>query len=176
MKKCLVVVDYQNDFVDGSLGFEDATKLDKPIYDKITEYVKNNEDVYFTLDTHYENYLETVEGKKLPITHCIKNTNGHNIYGMVGSLTSVAKEIIEKDTFGSIDLAIILKNEEYEEITFCGLVSNICVFTNAVMAKTMLPNSKIIVDASLVSSNDLNLQNKSFDILENLHIEVINRK
>ena len=89
---------------------------------------------------------------------------------------NAAKEIIEKDTFGSIDLAIILKNEEYEEITFCGLVSNICVFTNAVMAKTMLPNSKIIVDASLVSSNDLTLQDKSFDILENLHIEVINRK
>ena len=176
MKKCLIVVDYQNDFVEGSLGFEGAKDLDVHICNKIMEYVKNNDDVFFTLDTHDENYSSTVEGQKLPIKHCIKDTYGHQLYGYTSNLRNIATRTFEKTTFGSEELAHYLKDEEFEEITLCGLVSNICVFANAVLIKSALPNSKIMVDASIVGSNDLVMQEKSFDMLENLHIEVINRK
>ena len=176
MKKCLIVVDYQNDFVEGSLGFEGAKNLDIHICNKIMDYVKNNDDVYFTLDTHYEDYFSTMEGQKLPIKHCIKDTYGYQLYGYTSNLRNIATKTFEKNTFGSLELAHYLKDLEYDEITLCGLVSNICVFTNAVLIKSALPNAKIMVDASIVGSNDLVMQEKSFDMLENLHIEVINRK
>jgi nicotinamidase-related amidase len=176
MKRCLVVVDYQNDFVEGSLGFEGAKDLDLCIYNKIMEYVKNNDDVFFTLDTHTEDYLQTEEGKKLPVVHCVKDTYGYQLYGYTSNLRNIAQKVFEKDTFGSLELAHYLRDNRYKEITFCGLVSNICVFSNAVLTKNACKDAKIIVDASIVGSNDLEMQEKSFDVLENLHIDVINRK
>lgn len=176
MKKCLIIIDFQNDFVEGSLGFEGTKNLDLPIYNKAMDYIKNNDDIIFTLDCHYDDtYLDTNEGLNLPIKHCIKDSYGYQIYGFTCSLQHVARKVFEKGTFGSIELANYLRDKDYSEITFCGLVSNICVLTNAIITKTLLPEAKIIVDASLVGSNNLELQEKSFDILENLHINVVNR-
>ena len=81
MKELLVVIDYQNDFVNGALGFEGAEKLDGPIVEKIREYRRRGADVIFTRDTHRENYLETQEGRRLPVVHCIEGSHGHNIFG-----------------------------------------------------------------------------------------------
>ena len=81
MKKLLLVIDYQNDFVSGSLGFEQAVSLEAPICDKIEVYLKNGDDVIFTLDTHDQNYASTQEGKKLPVPHCLKGTHGWQVYG-----------------------------------------------------------------------------------------------
>ncbi|MGM9857980.1 MAG: cysteine hydrolase family protein [Bacilli bacterium] len=172
MKKLLIVVDYQNDFVDGSLGFESASSIETNIINRIKEFEEEKNDIIFTLDTHEENYLDTIEGKKLPIVHCIKGTKGHEIYGLVNEF-SKDHLVIEKETFGSSKLVDYLRKNSYDQIELVGLVSNICVFSNAVICKTIQPNSKIIVWRDSTSSNDLSLQEKSFDVLKNLHIDVL---
>src|SRR5690554_5188822 len=154
MKKLLIVIDFQNDFVDGTLGFPEAKKLEDVIYNKIKSYLNNNDDVIYTLDTHDDKYLNTVEGSKLPIIHCLKGTSGHEIYGKVKDLITKDSVVFEKSTFGSLDLGIYLKDKNYFEIELCGLVSNICVISNAVIAKSATPNARILIDASATSSND----------------------
>ena len=172
MKKLLIVVDFQNDFVNGSLGFDGAKNIEENIVARIKKFEEDNDDIIFTLDTHDENYFNTTEGKKLPVMHCIKNTKGHEIFGLVNSL-SKNHLLIEKDTFGSSKLIDYLRTHHYEQIELVGLVSNICVFTNAVICKTIQPNSKIIVWRDSTSSNDLDVQEKSFDILRNSAISLI---
>ena len=174
MKKLLIVVDYQIDFVNGTLGFENADKLDEAIYNKILNYKENNYDVIYTFDTHYENYFNTIEGSYLPVKHCILGSNGHNLYGKVATLFDKSKDVyFEKETFPSLNMANYLATKDYDEVTLCGLVSNICVFSNAIMVKASLPNAKIIIERSLTDSFDKNLQEKSYDVLKGLHIEVI---
>lgn len=175
MKKLLIVVDYQNDFIDGSLGFKGAELLSKTIKEKILNYINNNDDIIYTLDTHYDNYMDTKEGKHLPIKHCIKDTEGWKINKEVDFLDKAVK-VFEKPTFPSLDLANYLKEKQYDEVELCGLVSNICVLSNAIMVKAALPNSKIFIDALATDSFDKVLEDKCFDVLEGLHIEVINRK
>ncbi len=170
--KLLVVVDYQNDFVVGSLGFEPAKEIESAICAKIEEYVKSGHDVVFTLDTHSQKYLFTDEGKNLPVKHCIKGTAGHNLYGKVAVLARDRMQI-EKPTFPSLELAKFIEGKNYGEIELCGVVTNICVISNAVMAKAAAPDCKIIVDKACCASNDAELESKSYDIMRNLHITVI---
>ena len=174
MKKLLIVIDYQNDFVDGALGFARAKEIENNIVNKINEYKNNNDEVIYTLDTHYENYMSTKEGENLPFPHCIKGTFGHEIHGKVKEL-SKGHLLIEKETFGSKDLMKYLENKEYSSIELIGVVTNICVISNAVLVKACLPNTKIIVDASCSASNDEVMEQKALDVLTNLHIKVINR-
>lgn len=176
MKKALVVVDFQNDFVSGSLGFPGAEKLTEKINARISEALDNNIDVLFTLDTHFDNYLSTREGKYLPTIHCIKGTLGHEIVESTAKFLPRAKKIFEKPTFGSVELAEFLKKENYQSIEFIGLVSNICVLSNAVLAKAFLPESDIKVDASCTASFSNDLNNKAMDILEGIQIDVVGRK
>lgn len=172
MKKLLIVVDYQVDFVSGSLGFDAALLLENKIANKIVEFENNGDDVIFTLDTHDEDYMNTEEGKNLPIPHCIKGTLGHEIFGRVKEL-SVSHKSFEKNTFPSSDLLLYLKNKSYDEIAFCGVVTNICVLSNAVIAKAALPNAKITIYKELVASNDPVMEEKSFEIMKNLHMNII---
>ena len=174
MKKLLIVVDYQNDFVDGALGFEGASNIALIIKNKIENYLNSNQDIIFTLDTHYENYMETMEGSKLPVKHCIKGTQGWKVHDMVNYLP-LAKKVFEKETFPSLDLGVYLKEHQYDEVELCGLVSNICVVSNAIIVKAALPNAKIIIDAKATDSYDKVTQDKCFDVLSSLHIDVINR-
>lgn len=174
MKKLLLVVDFQNDFVTGSLGFSGAEKLEEVIVQKINEYKNNGDDVIFTLDTHDEDYPETVEGRYLPVKHCIKGSVGHDFYGQVKDLTFDSL-VFEKPTFPSLELANYLKDKDYGVVEVCGLVSNICVLSNAIMVKSALPNVEIIVDAKATASNDPELNEKCFDIMTGLHIQVLNR-
>lgn len=174
MKKLLIVVDYQVDFVDGALGFPGAEKLEPIIYEKIKTYKANGDDVIFTFDTHDENYLSTVEGKKLPVVHCIKGSIGHRLYGRLNEFLNDSMSF-EKVTFGSLELGFYLKDKEYSEIEVCGLVSNICVISNAIIAKSALPNAIIKVDAKATASFNADLHNKVLDVLDGLHIDVINR-
>ena len=172
MKRLLIVVDYQNDFVDGVLGFKRAQEIENNIINKINKYQENNDEIIFTLDTHYEDYMSTVEGENLPIPHCIKGSKGHEIYGKVKELSS-NYPLIEKETFGSKDLIKYIENKEYSEIELIGVVTNICVISNAVLVKAIHPNTKISVDASCSASNDEVMEAKALDVLENLHIKVI---
>ena len=171
MKKLLIVVDFQNDFVDGSLGFPKAVELDHKIAEKIKEYRKCNSDIIFTFDTHGDDYINTVEGKHLPVPHCIKGTNGHKLYGEVGKLFDEKSDIyFEKVTFPSIELAKYLENKNYDSVELCGLVSHICVLSNAVMVKASLPNAEIIIDKNLTSSHDESLNEQGFEVLKGLHV------
>ena len=174
MKRLLIVVDYQNDFVDGALGFKGAELLADTIKEKIENYLNSNNDVIFTLDTHNEKYMDTHEGKNLPVIHCVKGSEGWKVNKKVDYLDKAIK-VFEKPTFPSLDLANYLKDSDYEEVELCGLVSNICVISNAVMVKSALPNANIFIDAKATDSFDKVLQEKCFDVLEGLHIKVINR-
>lgn len=175
MKKLLVVVDFQNDFVNGTLGFEGAEQLDERISEKINNYRENNNDVVFTLDTHYENYYETQEGRKLPAEHCIKGTDGWNLYGKTACMLKEDDKIFEKNTFPSLELAKWLENKDYDCVELVGLVSNICVLTNAVMVKAALPEAEITVDAKCTASSDIIIHQKALDVLESIQINVVNR-
>lgn len=175
MKKLLIVVDYQNDFIDGSLGFESAINIKENIIKKIIDYRKENNDIIFTMDTHSNDYLETEEGRNLKIEHCIKNTIGHQIQSDVNALKSPKDKVFEKHTFPSLELGKYLENKNYDQIELCGLVSNICVISNAIIAKSAVPNAHIIVDALATDSYDKELHNKTMDVLEGLHIEVVNK-
>lgn len=174
-KKCLIVVDYQNDFVTGSLGFAEAVSIEQNIAKKIMEYRKNGDEIIFTLDTHYENYLETQEGKNLPVPHCIKNTQGHNLYGIVDTLVKDSDKKFEKEAFGSDKLYEYLKVQPFESIELIGVVSNICVISNAVLAKTAQPKTPIIVDAKCTASFDNKVHNAALDVMVSLQIKIINR-
>jgi nicotinamidase/pyrazinamidase len=175
MKKCLIVVDFQNDFIDGSLGFNGAINIKDKIIEKINIYRKNNDEVIFTMDTHYPDYLDGEEGKNLPVEHCIKGTKGHQIQKDVFTLKQPDDMVFEKPTFPSLELGTYLKEKNFSEVELCGLVSNICVLSNAVIAKSALPNAHIIVDALATDSYDKDLHTKGLDIMNGLHIEVLNR-
>ena len=171
-EKLLVVVDYQKDFLDGPLGFETADQLDKFISNKIDEYQKAGQDVIFTKDTHYTNYLTTREGKHLPIEHCIIDSEGHNLYGKVAGYEKQAKKVFNKTSFGSIDLAKFISRSDYKEVEFCGLVSNICVLSNIIMTQTYNEKVEITVDLNATKglSEEVNSTFKTY--LQNLTVNV----
>ena len=146
MQKILLVVDMQNDFIDGALGTAEAEKIVPLVKEKIEGF---DGTVLFTRDTHFDNYMETQEGKRLPVPHCIKGTEGWQIRKELDALRTT--EAIDKLTFGSSELEQLLvkKNEEepIESITVIGLCTDICVISNALLAKAFLPETEIRVDA-----------------------------
>ena len=175
--KYLFVIDYQNDFVDGALGFPGAEKLDAAIAEKVRAY--GNGHVLFTRDTHFENYLQTREGRNLPVPHCIKGTFGWECYGETAkALAEVEAPGIDKLVFG-MDVtdpatAAVLP-EAAEEIELVGLVSNICVVSNAVVLQSKYPEATIVVDAACTDSFDKELHAKVLDVLAGFQVKVINR-
>ena len=172
MKKLLIVVDYQNDFINGSLGFEGAEKLAPVIAEKINAYHEDGE-VAFTLDTHDENYLSTSEGKNLPVLHCIRYTDGHKLFPSIEKLKLDRDRSFEKPTFGSAELFDFLRNSEYDRIELCGLVTDICVVSNAIIAKAALPEAEIIVDSKAVDSFDKTKHEAALAVMESVQIKVL---
>ena len=147
MQNILVVVDMQNDFIDGALGTKEAVAIVPKVEEKIRGFAGP---VLFTRDTHEEDYMETQEGKNLPVPHCIRGTDGWQIRKELDVLRKT--EPIDKETFGSVALAAKLvsmnEEEEIEGITFVGLCTDICVISNALLAKAYLPETPIYVDAA----------------------------
>ena len=170
MKRCLIVVDYQNDFVSGSLGFEKAKELELGIANKINAYHLSGDDVIFTLDTHYNDYAESYEGKHLPIAHCIDGTEGHKIYGSVAECVADNDIVFRKSVFGSDAMYEFLKTACYSSVELVGVVTNICVVSNAILAKTALPDADIIVDSALTASNDEQLHKAALSTMESMQI------
>ncbi len=170
MRKILVVVDYQNDFVDGSLGFDGAELLDGPICEKIEQY--RHDEVVHTLDTHDGRYLDTHEGKCLPIPHCIGGTTGHDIYGRSAELLWGTRRFLKR-SFGSLELGDYLRRGCYDVVELCGLVSNICVLSNAVIARAALPDAEIIVDSRCTASADKEMNDAALAVLRGIHVTVL---
>lgn len=185
MKRLLIVVDYQKDFVDGALGFEGAAELDGRIAEKIASYRATGDEVCFTFDTHHRDYLKTQEGRNLPIEHCIDGTPGHDLYGEVAMMMRDSDHVFKKPSFGSVELFERLRSSQrtadsvgsqpFSSIELVGLVSNICVISNAVLAKAACPEVPVIVDAACTGSGDAKLHEAALDIMEGLQIQVVNR-
>jgi nicotinamidase-related amidase len=169
LKSALVVIDYQKDFVDGALGFPGAELLDAGIAARID---REPGVVIFTFDTHGEDYMNRAEGKLLPVPHCLLGSPGWAFYGKTGERKP--DRSFEKPTFGSLELANYLREQKFDRVELCGLVSHICVISNAVLAKAALPEAEIVVDARLTDGYDKKLHEATLDILKNLHITVIN--
>ena len=149
--KILVVIDMQNDFITGVLGNADTVSVVSKVVKKINDFHEDEKDggIIATLDTHYENYLSTQEGKNLPIPHCIKGTNGWNLVDQIKSALSENDLIINKETFGAIDLPdVIKKMGEIDEIHLVGVCTDICVISNAIILKAAFPEVPIKVIAS----------------------------
>lgn len=167
--KYLIVVDMQNDFISGSLGSESA----KNIVGKVVERVKNYDGrVIFTRDTHDEGYLKTQEGKKLPITHCVKGTRGHEI---CDELKPLVGAVVDKTSFGSLELPEVIKREraKIEEIELCGLCTDICVISNAMILKAEFPESEIKVNSSLCAGVSEESHNNALNAMKAVQIEII---
>ncbi len=175
MRKLLIVVDYQKDFVDGALGFAGAEKLDAVIADKVRAYQAEGAEVVVTLDTHGEDYDRTQEGRKLPVPHCLRESDGWLVYGETAALVEDCRAF-EKPTFGSAQLFDYLRQSGFDQVELCGLVSNICVLSNAVLAKAALPEAEIIVDAAATAAADAAMNEKALDVLEGIQVTVLNRK
>ena len=146
MRKILIVIDMQNDFIDGALGTAEAVGIVEAVKEKIRSYPAA--DVIATMDTHFDNYMQTQEGKYLPVPHCIRETAGWEIRPETADLLKEAK-IYEKPTFGSTQLAADLKaaaEKEEIELELIGLCTDICVVSNALLLKAAMPEVKISVD------------------------------
>ena len=141
MKKTLIVVDMQNDFIDMALGTKEAVSIVPAVKAKIDEYVKSGNEIIFTRDTHEENYLDTNEGKHLPVPHCIKGTKGWEI---ADGLYIDGCKIIDKPNFGWQNW----DKENFEEVELVGLCTDICVVSNALIIKATHPEIKVSVDSS----------------------------
>lgn len=139
MKKTLIVVDMQNDFIDMALGTKEAVAIVPAVKEKIEEYKKAGNEIIFTRDTHGENYLDTPEGKKLPVPHCIKGTKGWEI---ADGLYVEGTKIIDKPNFGWS----YWNKEVLEDVEIIGLCTDICVVSNALIIKAAFPDAKISVD------------------------------
>lgn len=169
--KVLCVIDMQNDFIDGALGTNEAVGIVDNVSDKIMEYKNNGDTVVFTRDTHYENYMETAEGKKLPVPHCIINTHGWQISD---KLTVGESTVIDKPTFGSVELAdYIASLDGVEKIEFVGLCTDICVISNALVLKAKLPEVPVSVDSECCAGVTPESHRNALEAMKICQIEII---
>lgn len=180
MRKYLVVIDMQNDFIDGSLGTDEAKQIVPNVVDKI----KNNTyyDIITTMDTHFlDEYPMTLEGKKLHINHCIIGTEGHNIQKDVyNALADKKAKFFTKKTFGSVSLAKYLSDKYIQNkdmsIEICGLCTDICVVSCALLLRAYMPNVKITVDESCCAGTSIMSHNAAITVMNSCQIDVINSK
>ena len=179
MKELLVVVDMQNDFITGVLGTEEAKKIVTKVCDTIEGW---NGDIVMTRDTHQDNYLNTAEGKMLPVPHCIQNSDGWQINEDVmkaytktnGASSGHFFAIIDKPTFGSLVLANEVGYIHYDRIVFCGVCTDICVLSNAMIVRAVLPEAEIIVDASCCAGVSPESHKIALDAMAPCNIKIIN--
>lgn len=192
--KVLIVVDLQKDFIDGALGTPEAQAIVPNVAKYIEEHADPNTLVIFTKDTHEEDYMDTLEGKKLPVPHCIKGTTGHGIIDPVFKayanviksykdpydiypLTDINPIRIEKPTFGSIELQNILYTindiEKVEEITLMGLCTGICVLSNSILAKATLPEAEVNVVADCCACVTPESHNTALEAMKLCQINII---
>ncbi|MGI6006708.1 MAG: cysteine hydrolase family protein [Ruminococcus sp.] len=152
MNRLLIVVDMQNDFIDGTLGTKEAAAIVPRVAKKIRKYQAGGDEIFFTMDTHYDNYMDTQEGRNLPVPHCIKGTKGWELHpALLEIIAGYHHPFYEKNTFGSSSLALDLsrgKCSHITEIELAGLCTDICVISNALLIKAFLPEVPLSIDPS----------------------------
>ena len=174
VKKVLVVVDIQNDFVDGVLGTLEA----QAIIENAAKKIKNFDgDIFVTYDTHFENYMDTQEGKKLPVLHCVKGTKGWQLNPQIAdALAGKEYTAVEKLTFGSVELPKLIKakiDEQEAEVTLIGLCTDICVVSNALLIKANILDAEIFVDSSCCAGVTPQSHNAALETMKCCQINVI---
>lgn len=170
MKKSLIVIDMQNDFIDGSLGTKEAEAIVPKVREKIKEYAEAGYQIIFTRDTHNEDYLDTSEGKKLPVKHCIKDTKGWEI---AAGLVIEDAIIIDKPNFGYADWKSVGFGK-CQEVELVGLCTDICVISNALLIKAQYPDIDIKVDAACCAGVSVDKHLAALKVMESCQIDVIN--
>jgi len=172
MQDLLIVVDMQNDFIDGALGTAEAVAIVPNVKKKIEEFDGR---VLFTRDTHETYYLETQEGRNLPVPHCIRGTKGWEIREELEALRTT--DAIDKETFGSSELGGLLcdinEEDEIGSITFVGLCTDICVISNVMIAKAFLPEVPIIVDATCCAGVSVESHENALKAMEVCQVKVV---
>lgn len=176
MRKLLIVVDMQHDFTFGALKNYEAISVIPKVLKKVNEF---EGEVIYTLDTHTPDYLNTQEGKKLPIVHCVDGTKGHNLVEPLLDVQKVmGSKLYRKPTFGSIELASDIAKWHAEnpidEIEICGVCTDICVISNAMLIKANVPEVKIVVDASCSAGVTPETHKNALEAMKMCQIEVIN--
>ncbi|MCQ4925181.1 cysteine hydrolase [Tissierella carlieri] len=176
MNKVLIVVDMQNDFIDGALGTKEAVNIVPNVIQKIKKFKGK---VIYTKDTHNKDYLSTQEGKKLPVEHCIEGTPGWELHKNIQELIEDAQtNIYNKDTFGSKELVQELieidKKDKIEGIELIGLCTDICVISNALLIKAFLPEVKISVDAKCCAGVTPESHQNALNAMKMCQIEITN--
>ena len=169
-KVALVVIDMQNDFIDGALKNEEAIAIIDNVANMVKTARKVGIPVIFTRDTHYEDYMETVEGKHLPVLHCIKDTEGWQISSKIEVLES--DKIIDKPTFGSLELADYLATLDVDEIEIIGVCTDICVISNAMIIKAKCPEKEIFVNESCCAGITPESHKNAIEAMKMCHINV----
>ena len=167
--KFLIVVDMQRDFINGTLGSKKAESIVPNVVNKVKSF---DGEIIFTRDTHFADYLETQEGKKLPIVHCVKGTPGWEI---CDELQPYANKVVDKITFGSVDLPDVLRayGEDVEEIELCGLCTDICVISNAMILKSAFPEARVTVDGKCSAGVTVESHNIALSAMRSVQIEVV---
>lgn len=183
MSKLLVVVDMQNDFVDGSLGTKEATQIVGKVVSKIKDYHSSGNKVLFTKDTHDKNYMSTQEGRNLPVAHCIKGTRGWELTPEILkefeiiSENSIDEIVYEKGQFGSIDLARRIDEEWKEdntlEVELVGLCTDICVLSNAMVIKSLSPELELIVDSNCCAGVSPESHHNALESMKMCQIKIV---
>lgn len=174
MRQILVVVDMQKDFVDGTLGTKEAVSIVNAVADKIKKF---EGEVVFTKDTHTENYLETQEGKHLPVLHCIQGSEGWQLVPQIEAVRPGDAKIFEKPAFGSVELARYLmemdRQEGIEQITLVGLCTDICVISNAMILKAYLPQVPVAVDKDCCAGVTPQSHQNALEAMKMCQIQVV---
>ena len=185
--KVLVIVDCQEDFVNGALGTPEARAAIPRMKDRIESHADGDTLILFTKDTHNADYEDTLEGKKLPVAHCQRDTRGWSLVKEISKLADgyssfylysdeeVVRSRVLKETFGSTKLMEILKAGEknISEIVFMGFCTDICVISNVLMAKAFLPNIPITVEASCCAGSTIEKHYAALAVMESCHINVV---
>lgn len=176
MRDILIVVDMQKDFIDGALGTPEAVAIVPAVVEKVRGF---EGDILFTRDTHFENYMETQEGRNLPVPHCIRGTEGWEICKELQPFAE-DKLILDKVTFGAMELGPILQEmheeDEISSITFVGLCTDICVISNVMIAKAFLPEVPIIVDVACCAGVTPDSHNTALASMRMCQVQVVNRE
>ena len=176
MKKFLIVVDMQNDFVDGALGTREAVEIVPAAVRRIRECRDAGCRVIATLDTHEENYLQTAEGKKLPVPHCIRGTEGWNLNPDIAAALGKDALLVEKPTFGSIKLPDMIKKEAEGEnglaIELIGLCTDICVISNALLLKAHFPEAAVSVNPACCAGVTPEKHNAALETMRSCQIDM----
>ena len=173
MAKALIIIDMQKDFVTGPLGTKEAQSMLPRLLKKLDAIVAEGAvDLIFTQDTHGDNYLDTQEGRNLPVPHCIKKSDGWQIVPELQKFTQRAKAVVEKKSFGSTRLPSLIK--PYEVVEFAGVCTDICVISNALLIKAFYPEQRVQIDAACCAGSTPEAHRKALDVMANCQCKIIN--